>query len=256
MRKFGLIGYPLGHSFSKKYFAEKFHNEHITDCSYENFSLADISLLPKLIADEPDLMGLNVTIPYKRDILRFLDWTEQKANEIGAVNVVKINRIGDTAKLDGYNSDVTGIRDSLLPYIKNDVNNAIVLGTGGSSRAVCHVLNKLGINITLVSRKRKPGISDYSDLDEEMISNTSLIVNTTPLGMFPDIESLPKINYNLLGEKHILFDLVYNPELTSFLKMGKRHGCSIISGMKMLHSQAEKAWEIWNNDQIDNIIDI
>ena len=256
MRKFGLIGYPLGHSFSKKYFTEKFLNEHITDCYYENFSLTDISLLPKLVADEPELHGLNVTIPYKREIFRFLDEIEQEASEIGAVNVVKIVRTDDTTKLYGYNSDVTGIRDSLLPYIKNDLRNAIVLGTGGSSRAVCHVLNKLGIKITLVSRNSRTGVAGYSDITEELIQNTNLIVNTTPLGMFPDIESLPQINYDLLSEKHILFDLVYNPELTSFLKMGKRHGCKLIGGLTMLHSQAEKAWEIWNNDQINNIIDI
>ncbi len=247
MRKFGLIGYPLGHSFSKKYFTEKFSNEHIDDCCYENFALSDISLLPKLITDEPELEGLNVTIPYKRDIFRFLDWTDKEAGEVGAVNVVKIDRRGAATKLYGYNSDVTGIRDSLLPYLNNDVKKAIVLGTGGSSRAVCYVLNKLGISVTLISRKRKPGISIYSDINAEMVADNQLIVNTTPLGMFPDIESLPEIDYHLLSKKHILFDLVYNPELTSFLRMGKRRGCSIINGLKMLHSQADKAWEIWNS---------
>ena len=250
MRKFGLIGYPLGHSFSKKYFAEKFLNEQITDCYYDNYPLTNLNQLQKLIADESDLCGLNVTIPYKSEIIGLLDVIETEANEIGAVNVLKIKRLNGVVKLYGYNSDVTGIRDSLLPFIKPEVRNAIVLGTGGSSRAVCFVLKKFGLKITLITRNKKMGILSYADINSEMINNTNLIINTTPLGMLPDIESKPDINYSLLNNKHILFDLVYNPEITSFLKMGLEQGCIIISGLKMLHSQAEKAWEIWNDNNL------
>jgi shikimate dehydrogenase len=247
MRKFGLIGNPLGHSFSKKYFTEKFLDEHIIDCSYENYPLTNLNQLEKLIAEEPDLCGLNVTIPYKSEVISLLDFIEPEAEEIGAVNVLKINRLDECPKLYGYNSDVTGISDSLLPYIKNNVRNAIVLGTGGSSRAVCHVLYKIGLKVTQISRNKKPGVLAYSDINSGLINNTDLIINTTPLGMYPDIESKPELDYNLLNKKHILFDLVYNPELTSFLKMGKEQGCTIISGIKMLHSQAERAWKIWND---------
>jgi shikimate dehydrogenase len=250
MRKFGLIGYPLDHSFSKKYFSEKFLNENITDCCYENYPLSNLSLFQKLIAEEPELSGLNVTIPYKSEIIRFLDVIESEANEIGAVNVLKIKRFDKQTKLYGYNSDVTGIRDSILPHITGRVRNAIVFGTGGSSRAVCHVLNKFGLNVTLISRNKKPGVLDYSDINSGLICDTDLIINTTPLGMFPNILSKPEINYSLLTRKHILFDLVYNPELTLFLKMGKEQGCQVINGIKMLHSQAERAWEIWNDDNL------
>ncbi len=248
MRKFGLIGYPLGHSFSKKYFAEKFYKEHITDCIYENYPLTDILQLESLIASETELCGLNVTIPYKSLVIRFLDVIEPEAKEIGAVNVLKIKRNSGNIKLFGYNSDVTGIRDSLIPYINNDVNQAIVLGTGGSSLAVCHVLKRFGLKVVNISRNKKPGVITYSDIDFKLISNTQIIVNTTPLGMFPDIESRPDIDYNLLNKNHILFDLVYNPEKTYFLKAGEDRGCVTIGGLKMLYSQAERAWDIWNEN--------
>jgi shikimate dehydrogenase len=250
MRKFGLIGYPLGHSFSKKYFTEKFLNENITDCSYENYPLINLTRFPELISSDDELCGLNITIPYKSEIMKFLDYTEPEAEEIGAVNVIKIKRSAGNIKLSGYNSDVTGIIDSLLPFITSDVSNALVLGTGGSSRAVCHVLRKFGLKVNLVSREKRTGILNYSDIDSLLIKSTQLIVNTTPLGMFPDVESKPDINYKSLDRKHILFDLVYNPELTSFLKKGSEQGCQIISGIKMLRSQAEKAWKIWNTPDL------
>ena len=250
MRKFGLIGYPLGHSFSKKYFTEKFFSENITDCSYDNYPLKKLDEFRELVVSDDELCGLNITIPYKSEIIRFLDVIDPEAEEIGAVNVIKIRRPGGKIKLFGYNSDVTGIRDTLLPYIGDNVRNALVLGTGGSSRAVCHVLKKFGLQVDLVSRERKPGILVYSDVDSEILDNAQLIINTTPLGMFPNTESRPEINYRRLNRKHILFDLVYNPEITSFLRMGAEQGCLIISGVKMLHSQAEKAWEIWNNDSL------
>lgn len=248
MRKFGLVGYPLGHSFSKKYFTDKFLAEHIYDCSYENYPLKSLDGFREWVSEEKELCGLNVTIPYKSEIIRLLDITEIEAEEIGAVNVIKINRNGCLVKLIGFNSDVTGIRDSLMPLLGENVRNALVLGTGGSSKAVCQVLNKQGLKVDLVSRNRKPGVLSYSDIDSAKIDQTQLIINTTPLGMFPNIESMPDINYKRLNNNHILFDLVYNPELTSFLRMGAEQGCKIISGIKMLHSQAEKAWEIWNND--------
>jgi shikimate dehydrogenase len=250
MRKYGLIGYPLGHSFSKKYFTDKFLSEHIHDCSYENYPLKRLNAFREWVSEENALCGLNVTIPYKSEIIRLLDITEKEAEEIGAVNVIKIERNGCLVKLIGFNSDVTGIRDTLMPFISENVRNALVLGTGGSSKAVCYVLKKLGLKVDIVSRNRKPGVITYSDIDPAKIDQTQLIINTTPLGMFPNIESLPDLNYKLLNSNHILFDLVYNPELTSFLKMGVEQGCKILSGIKMLHSQAEKTWEIWNNDSL------
>jgi shikimate dehydrogenase len=250
MRKYGLVGYPLGHSFSKKYFTEKFLTEHIPDCSYENFPLRSLDEFPELISTDEELCGLNITIPYKSDIIRFLSFIEPEAEEIGAVNVIKIRRSGGQIKLSGYNSDATGIKDSLLPVLRDDVRNALVLGTGGSSKAVCHVLKKLGLKYNLVSRVRKPGVLVYSDIDSETIDRTQLIINTTPLGMFPNTGNMPDIKYEKLNSRHILFDLVYNPEITSFLRMGAERGCLIISGIKMLHSQAEKSWDIWNNDSL------
>lgn len=250
MRKFGLIGYPLGHSFSKKYFTEKFHNEHIIDCSYENYPLTNIDQLHELINEEAELHGLNVTIPYKSEVIKLLGHISPEAEEIGAVNVIKVARQEGKVILSGYNSDVTGIRDSLVPHLEDYVKSALILGSGGSSRAVCYFLKKTGIEFTLVSRSRKEGVITYSDVNSGILKDTYLIINTTPLGMFPDINSKPDIDYSLLGSKHILFDLVYNPEETLFMKMGIQQGCSVISGIKMLHSQAEKAWEIWNNNSL------
>ncbi len=250
MRKFGLIGYPLGHSFSKKFFTEKFAREQIIDCSYDNYPLTSLDQFSELILSDPALFGLNITIPYKSEVIKYIDNIDLEASEIGAVNVVKIKRTGGQVKLYGYNSDVTGIMDSLFSSVTPELKNALVLGTGGSSRAVCFVLNRLGLSYTLVSRNRKPGLLTYSDLTPDIINKTGLIVNTSPLGMYPDINSKPDINYNLLNEKHILFDLVYNPEITSFLKKGKERGCKIISGLRMLQSQAEKAWEIWNDNNL------
>jgi len=228
MRKYGLIGYPLGHSFSKKYFTEKFHNEHIEDCFYENFPLADINKLKDLIAGEPGLTGLNVTIPYKSDIIRFLNRISSEAEDIGAVNVIKILRTGEKTELLGFNSDVTGIRDSLKPFKINQTKRALVFGTGKSTA----------------------GIISYSDIDAALLISTQLIVNTTPLGMYPNMDSCPDIDYRLLNNTHILFDLVYNPEITLFLRKGAEQGATVISGLRMLHSQAEKSWEIWNDDNL------
>jgi shikimate dehydrogenase len=250
MRKFGLIGFPLAHSFSQKYFTEKFTREKITDCSYENFPLESIDHLPELLNDNPDLCGLNVTIPYKNEVLDFINVKEPVVDEIGAANVLKIKRVNDKIQIYGFNSDIVGIMDSIQPFLTDKVRVALVFGTGGSSGAVSWVLKKLGINVILVSRNRKSGIINYQDLSQKLLSRTDMIVNTTPLGMFPDISTKPEINYDLLNKKHILFDLVYNPEITSFLKEGKERGCKIITGLKMLYSQADRSWEIWNNNNL------
>jgi shikimate dehydrogenase len=247
MRKFGLIGYPLGHSFSKKYFADKFAALGLNDCSYENYPLSDISLLNGILAAEPELVGLNVTIPHKSAVIPLLDAIDDEADKVGAVNVIKIKRINNRIILKGFNSDVTGFRVSISPYLHSKVNKAIVLGTGGSSKAVVYSLRNLGLDVKLVSRRPSGGMLGYSDLTPELMSEIRLIVNTTPLGMFPDLCSKPEINYDLLTENHILYDLVYNPEMTLFLRLGKEKGATAVSGITMLHAQAENAWEIWNN---------
>lgn len=250
MRKFGLIGYPLGHSFSKKYFSEKFQRENIPDCLYENYQLTNISQVNEMVENVQELCGFNVTIPYKSEIIPFLSKIDAEAKEIGAVNVVKILRVRGSTRLFGFNSDITGIRVSLQPYIDKKRKNAIILGTGGSSKAVSYVLGKWGFNIITVSRSKKNGAVMYEELTSQSIYNADIIVNATPLGMFPDINTSPEIRYDLLNSRHLLFDLVYNPEQTMFLKMGEKQGCITVSGIKMLFAQAERAWEIWNNDNL------
>ena len=250
MRKYGLIGYPLGHSFSKKYFSEKFINENIDDCQYENYPLSAIDHLNDLISNNPDLCGLNVTIPYKSAVIKYLDFIDEQAEAIGAVNVLKFKRSGNKPVLKGFNSDIDGFRNSILPYLGERVANALVLGTGGGAKAVCYVLGKFDIKITSVDLVRLEGVLNYSEITDNILINNQLIVNATPVGMFPDIDGKPELNYSCLNRDHILFDLVYNPEITSFLKAGKLQGCKIISGIKMLYGQAERAWEIWNDDSL------
>ncbi len=247
MRKFGLIGYPLGHSFSGKYFSEKFAREGIMDCSYENYPLETLNRFPELIFETPELCGLNITIPYKTEIINYIDDTDPAVKEIGAVNVLKIKRIENQIRISGYNSDITGIKVSVMPFVAEHIKNAIILGTGGSSKAVAYTLKKMDIGVTFVSRTKKKDCITYGDLTSRVIRKADLIINTTPLGMFPDITTMPDINFNLLNEKHILFDLVYNPEFTAFLRKGKERGCKIITGLKMLYAQAERSWEIWND---------
>ena len=246
MRKFGLIGYPLGHSFSKKYFTEKFLREQIEGCSYENYPLTNIIQISGLVSDN-EIEGLNVTIPYKSSVIKFLDKTDPEAEKVGAVNVIKIKRTSGKTELTGFNSDITGIMATLSPVLNPEIKNALVLGTGGGSKAVCHVLKKINIHYTLISREKKPGCLTYSEINSEILEDNRLIINTTPLGMYPDTVSKPELQYDLLGSRHILFDLVYNPEMTSFLKMGKERGCTVLSGLKMLYSQAERSWQIWNS---------
>lgn len=255
MISLGLIGYPLGHSFSARYFNEKFEREGISG-HYDLYPIRSIDELPSLLAQHPELSGLNVTIPYKEQIIPLLDEISENAQKIGAVNVVRILRQEDgTPRLTGYNSDTTGFSDSLAPLLRPDIKRALVLGTGGASKAVAHSLRGFGIEATFVSRN--PGQHDteaigYEDLTEEVISKNLLIVNTTPLGMYPKTEAAPDIPYRFITANHICYDLVYNPELTLFMKKSAEHGATVKNGLEMLHRQAEKAWEIWNRDKLNN----
>lgn len=243
MRLYGLIGYPLGHSFSKRYFSEKFEREGLSDCRYELFPLAAIGDLPGLLDLYPDLAGFNVTIPYKIQILPFLSRLDPAAETIGAVNTVSVGQGG----LTGYNTDAWAFENSLKGFLPADFQGrALVLGTGGSSKAVQYALNRLGIGFTLVSRTPAPGRLSYGELGSEALEQHRLLVQTTPLGMSPETDRYPPIPFHYLRDKHYLYDLVYNPEETRFLQKGREAGCRVKNGLEMLYLQAEKAWEIWN----------
>jgi len=250
MRLFGLIGYPLAHSFSAKYFKEKFAAEGIPDAEYRLFPLENISEITSLIELHPDLQGFNITIPYKVAILPYLNKISEAAQSVGAVNCVKIERNTSEVKLSGYNTDVYGFKASLNPFLKPFHKKALVLGTGGASKAVCFTLKELGIEYTLVSRSDpKESILNYSQLTEEIITDNLLIINTTPVGTSPVVDKCPDIPYQFLGNSHLLFDLIYNPAETMFLKQGREAGATTINGSKMLELQAEKSWEIWNENE-------
>ncbi|MDE6537804.1 MAG: shikimate dehydrogenase [Muribaculaceae bacterium] len=246
MRNFGLIGFPLGHSFSKRYFTEKFKSQNI-DAHYELYPLAEISLLSELLDKVENLCGLNVTIPYKQDVFTFLNDIDESAKEIGAVNTIKISNIGGVKKLKGFNTDYIGFTETLLPLLRPDIKKGLVLGTGGASKAVVYALKSLGITPTLVSRISGNGILSYSELTPEIMEDNLLIVNTTPLGMYPNVATAPEIPYSLLGPNHICYDLVYNPELTTFMRKSMEQGATVKNGLDMLYGQAEAAWEIWNS---------
>lgn len=239
---YGLIGQNISYSFSKNYFSEKFQKEEISDVTYQNFDIKTINDFPKIISNITNLKGLNVTIPYKEKIIPFLDYIDETAKLIGAVNTIKIEH----KTLKGFNTDEYGFRNALLPYLKGYHKTALILGTGGASKAVAYTLKKLDISYEFVSRKRTSKYT-YDSLTKNDISKNLLIINCTPLGTFPDIESKPKIYYDGIGNKHLLFDLIYNPSETAFLKIGKEKGATTINGLKMLKLQAEKAWEIWNS---------
>jgi shikimate dehydrogenase len=244
MRRFGLIGFPLSHSFSQKYFTEKFRKEGLSDAVYENFPIANIGELRNVLKNHTDLVGINVTIPYKRQVLSFLDSKEQLPIE--ACNCIKISN----GKLSGYNTDTIGFEKALLPKLKPAHSKALVLGTGGASDAVCWVLKKLGITIQMVSRQEgKASLLSYHDIDERIIREHLLIVNCTPLGMTPKIDEFPQIPYQFLGPSHYLFDLIYNPSKTVFLQKGESHGTTIENGANMLVYQAEESWRIWNLEE-------
>lgn len=247
MKRFGLIGYPLGHSFSKKYFTEKFEKEHITDCGYELYPLESIDELPNLIKSEKGLVGLNVTIPYKEQVLKYLDDIDPKAASIGAVNCIKIQG----KKLIGYNTDYIGFRESLLKFLgpNSMPEKALILGTGGASKAVKVALEDLGIAYQFVSRNPSEGELSYEDLKTSKHHNLNtykLVVNTTPLGMAPHTDALPELPYHQLTEQHYLYDLVYNPLKTAFMQKGIDAKCWVKNGLEMLYGQAAAAWEIWD----------
>jgi shikimate dehydrogenase len=248
MRCFGLIGFPLSHSFSAKYFAEKFERERLKDCTYSNFPLEQIGMLNQLIEKHENLIGLNVTIPYKQQVIPYLDSVEEEAAQIGAVNTIKIVRKDGRIHLKGYNTDAYGFRASLEPFIKEHFSKALILGTGGASKAVANVLNKMGIEVTYVSRKPgNPEHLSYKELTPAIMASCQVIVNASPSGMYPDIHACPAIPYECLTPGHVLYDLIYNPAETKLLALGRSKGASAINGLQMLHLQADRAWEIWNS---------
>ncbi len=250
-RAFGLIGFPLEHSFSKKYFYEKFKKEGITQTVYNNFPLENIQELPSLISENPQLVGLNVTIPFKESVIPFLNKVEREAKKIGAVNTIKIIRDSDSVSLIGFNTDIFGFRKSLLDFWDKKKTKALVLGSGGASKAVLFVLEELGLETHVVSRKKTgKGMISYSELNHGFISEHKLIINTSPVGMYPHTDECPEIPYDAVSNKHFLFDLIYNPEKTMFLKIGKDKGANIKNGLQMLIEQAEQSWKIWNNSDL------
>ena len=242
MREYGLIGRPLGHSNSANYFAKKFREEGIADCSYSLFELPAIEALPELLAGHPDLCGFNVTIPYKQQVIRYLDDLSFEARHIGAVNCVR----REGGRLVGYNTDAIGLRQSLARFLTTLPERALVLGTGGASQAVQYILAEMGIAYDLVSRDAARGNYTYDNLPCEAVEAAKLIVNATPVGTFPRVEEAPRIPYAFLSPEHYLFDLVYNPPLTSFLDYGRQRGAHIRNGEEMFVAQAEAAWRIWN----------
>ncbi|WP_276091220.1 shikimate dehydrogenase [Pedobacter sp. JY14-1] len=246
MRKFGLIGYPLSHSFSKKFFTQKFSAEGIEDCVYELYPIEDITLLPELISNDPELEGLNVTIPYKLDVMPYLNEIEGAALEIGAVNCISVNRDAGGLHLDGHNTDAYGFETSLLPLLEPHHTKALIFGDGGAAKAVKYVLNQQRIEFLSVTRKVMPGTITYDEVTPDILGVYTLLINTTPLGMSPDLESFPLIPYEALSERHLAYDLVYNPEETRFLEMARKQQAKIKNGLEMLHLQAERSWHIWN----------
>jgi shikimate dehydrogenase len=244
MRRFGLIGKTLKHSFSKGFFEKKFSEQGITDCSYDNFELKSIDEFPNLVANNSELKGLNVTIPYKEEVLQFLNSKNEIVDAIGACNCIRIV----DGELHGFNTDAVAFKNSLQKYLKSHHKCALVLGTGGASKAVQHALKELGIDFVIVSRHKKENQLGYEDAGEDTIQNHQIIINTTPLGMYPNIDQDPPIPYKVLTPDHLLYDLIYNPVKTKFLQHGEEKGAQIINGYEMLVAQAEESWRIWNSD--------
>jgi len=243
MKHYGLIGKSLKHSFSKDYFTDKFEKEGL-DANYSLCELDSISNLNTIFAN--NWQGLNVTIPYKEQIIPYLNEVDELATNIGAVNTIKFSQKKGKIELKGYNTDVIGFEQTLRPLLKSHHTQALVLGTGGASKAVTYVLNKLNISYSFVSRKAGINKLAYDELNDEIITTHTLIINTTPLGMFPDIEGYPDIPYNAIGKRHLLYDLVYNPNKTLFLLKGEQRGAIIKNGLDMLVTQAEESYKIWN----------
>lgn len=239
---FGLVGRNIGYSFSKKYFTEKFQKQELKNFRYENFDIQSIEELPVIIGNTKGLRGLNVTIPYKEEVIPLLSKLSKTARIIGAVNTIAITKKG----LKGYNTDHYGFKKALKPLLKEHHQRALILGTGGASKAVAYALRSLQIDYDFVSRNATDTIYSYDQLDEAIFSEYQIIINTTPLGTFPDTDECPPISYRYFTEKHIAFDLVYNPENTKFMQLAKAHGAVVKNGYEMLVYQAEKAWKIWN----------
>lgn len=241
---YGLIGYPLSHSFSATYFNEKFFREGIPDSRYELFEIEAIDELPHLLEKWPALRGLNVTIPYKESIIPYLDFVDPHAAAVGAVNCVKVL----PSRLEGYNTDIIGFRQSIEPLLAENINSALILGIGGAAKAVAYVLHQLEIPYTIVSRS--PSNADeigYAGLDGNIVAGSKLIINTTPLGMYPATDASPAIPFQAIGPQHLCFDLVYNPPKTLFLINCEKQGAIIKNGLEMLYLQAEASWQVWND---------
>lgn len=245
IRQFGLIGYPLGHSFSKGHFSSKFELEGLEGYSYDNFEIQSAGQLPEIISSHPNLVGLNVTIPHKKAVIPFLDEMDPVAREIGAVNTIKVIRTADRFRLHGYNTDAIGFTRSLAGWRLYPSVRALIFGTGGSSMAVRYALDQSGIRHTTVSRNPAEGELDYGAVTEKVAAGHLLWINCTPVGMFPDIQKMLPLPYHFLTSSHYLYDLVYNPEVTEFLRMGKLAGAFTRNGRAMLYEQAEASWEIW-----------
>lgn len=246
MKKYGLVGYPLGHSFSMGYFNEKFKNEAI-NAVYENFEIPDIQDITTVIGSNPDLAGFNVTIPYKEKVMDYLDYIAPEAAEIGAVNVVKVTHNGERAVLKGFNSDVVGFVNSIKPLLRPLHKKALVLGTGGASKAVEYGLRKLGLETIKVSRTEKDNTITYGQVTPELLSEYKVIVNCTPCGMAPHFDECPNLPYDSIDDSFLLYDLIYNPEETLFLRKGKEKDATVKNGLEMLLLQAEEGWNIWNS---------
>jgi shikimate dehydrogenase len=264
MKHYGLIGYPLSHSFSRKYFTEKFEKEHITDHVYELFEIKNLGDFPELLRANTKLCGLNVTVPHKIGIVRYMDWISEEAKKVGAVNCIRISAespvlaafSGEVGiqdhdfKLEGFNTDVYGFEHSLKPLLKKHHTKALLLGNGGAARAVKCVLDKLEIEYILVTRKPGRDHVLFKDLTKKMVEEHTIIINTTPLGTAPNIDECPPIPYEYITDKHLLYDLIYNPEQTLFLKQGHEKGAATKNGFEMLILQAEKSWEIWQSNEV------
>ena len=245
MQKYGLVGYPLKHSFSIGYFNEKFSSEKI-EAEYINFEIPDINNFPEIIQANPNLHGLNVTIPYKEKVIPYLDELDKQTAAIGAVNVIKIIRNkGGKPKLIGYNSDIIGFTQSIQPLLQSHHKKALILGTGGASKAVFHGLKNLGIEAKFVSRTARFGMLTYEELNAEIIKEYTVIVNSTPVDMYPKVDACPDIPYEAITSEHLLYDLLYNPNITLFMKKGEAKGAVTKNGLEMLLLQAFAAWEIW-----------
>ncbi len=248
MDLYGIVGNPLAQSFSPRFFTEKFARENI-DAQYVKFEIANISFFPDIILSNPNLKGLNVTIPYKQQVIKYLDRLDPQAREIGAINVIKVHWDNGVAELTGYNSDIIGFQNSIRPLLDTSIHKeALILGTGGASKAVAKGLENLGIKYTFVSRNPGIGQLAYQDLDEETVNKYKVIVNASPVGTFPNIEDAPNIPYQYISPEHLLYDLVYNPAETKFLRLGKERGANVKNGTEMLELQALAAWDIWNRE--------